>query len=70
MNLALDPMVPNGEPRAKLWDEARQTAYKDLPLVLQAIREEAREHNPRLVRETFLFGCNSVQPQERSHGGE
>jgi|HubBroStandDraft_6_1064221.scaffolds.fasta_scaffold242543_2 hypothetical protein len=42
MNLALDPMVPNGEPRAKLWDEARQTAYKDLPDVLQAIRGEAR----------------------------
>jgi hypothetical protein len=42
LNLALDPMVPNGEPRAKLWDEARQTAYKDLPLVLQAIREEAK----------------------------
>jgi hypothetical protein len=42
MNLALDPMVPSGEPRAKLWDEAKQTAYKDLPLVLQAICEEAR----------------------------
>jgi hypothetical protein len=42
MNLALDPMVPNGDPRAKLWDEARQTAYKDLPSILKAIRAEAR----------------------------
>ena len=42
INLALDPMVADGEPRAKLWDEARQTAYKDLPEVLKAIREEAR----------------------------
>jgi hypothetical protein len=42
MNLALDPMVPNGDPRAKLWDEARETAYKDLPSILKAIRDEAR----------------------------
>ena len=42
LNLALDPMVPNGEPRAKIWDEARQTAYKDVPGVLKAIRDESR----------------------------
>jgi hypothetical protein len=42
LNLALDPMVPNGEPRAKLWDDARRTAYKDLPEVLKAIRDEGR----------------------------
>ncbi len=42
LNLALDSMVPSGDPRAKLLDEARKTAYKDLPLVLSAIREEAR----------------------------
>jgi hypothetical protein len=42
LNLALDPMVPSGASRAKLWDDARKTAYKDLPLVLNAIRDEAR----------------------------
>jgi hypothetical protein len=43
LNMALDPMVPNGAPRAKLWDEARDLAYKDLPLILNAIRREARQ---------------------------
>jgi hypothetical protein len=42
MNLALDPMTPSGEPRAKLWDEAKETAYKDLPGILKAICDEAR----------------------------
>ena len=42
VNLALDPMVADGEPRAKLWDEARETAYGEIPPLLKAIREEAR----------------------------
>lgn len=42
VNLALDPMVANGEPRAKLWGEGRETAYRDLPVVLKAIRDDAR----------------------------
>ncbi|MGA9884886.1 MAG: hypothetical protein WBQ34_14310 [Candidatus Acidiferrales bacterium] len=42
LNLALNPMAPSGEARANLWDEARKTAYKDLPLALSAIRDEAR----------------------------
>ena len=42
LNLALYPMTPSGEPRAKLWDEARKAAYTDLPLVLKAIKDEAR----------------------------
>ncbi len=42
VSLALDPMVPNGDPRAKLWDEARETAYKELPTILKAISDEAR----------------------------
>ncbi len=41
-NLALDAMVANGDPRAKLWDEARETAYKELPSILKAIKDEAR----------------------------
>ncbi len=35
-------MIPNGDPRAKLWDEARGTAYKELPTILKAISDEAR----------------------------
>jgi hypothetical protein len=42
MNLALDPMVADGEPRAKFWDKARETAYREIPPILTAIREEAR----------------------------
>lgn len=42
LNLALDPMAPSGEPRAKLWDESRGIAYKEVPSVLNAIRDEAR----------------------------
>jgi hypothetical protein len=42
VNLALDPMVADGEPRAKLWDKARETAYKELPTILRAISDEAR----------------------------
>lgn len=42
INLALDPMIPDGEVRAKFWDEARVSAFKDLPLILKAIRDEAR----------------------------
>lgn len=42
LKLALDPLVPDGEPRAKLWDEARKIAYRELPSVLEAIRDEAK----------------------------
>jgi hypothetical protein len=42
LNLALDPMVPNGQPRADLWDKARDTAYKEIPPILTTIRDEAR----------------------------
>ncbi len=42
MNLALNPMVADGEPRAKLWDKAREAAYREIPPILTAIREEAR----------------------------
>jgi hypothetical protein len=42
-NLALDPMEQNGNARAKLVDEARQIAYKELPSLLNAIRDEARK---------------------------
>jgi hypothetical protein len=48
LNVALDPMTPNGETRAKFWGEARDIANKELPLVLQAIQAEARAviHGP------------------------
>jgi hypothetical protein len=42
-NLALDPMVQDGNARAKLVDDARQVAYKELPSLLNAIRDEARK---------------------------
>jgi len=42
LNLALDPMVQDGNARAKLVDEARGIAYRELPAVLKAIRDEAR----------------------------
>lgn len=41
VRLALDPMV-QGEPRVKIWTQAQQTAYKELPSILEAIRVEAR----------------------------
>ena len=42
VNLALDPVVQDGNARAKLVDQAREIAYKELPSVLNAIRDEAR----------------------------
>jgi hypothetical protein len=36
INLALDPMA--GEPRARLWSIASETAYKEIPSILQAIK--------------------------------
>ena len=42
VRLALDPMV-QGEPRVKIWTQAQQTAYKELPSILEAIRVEARK---------------------------
>jgi hypothetical protein len=40
LNMALDPMM--SELRAKLWNEAGETAYNDLPQILEAIRKESR----------------------------
>jgi hypothetical protein len=42
INLAMDPMMTNGEPRAELWSNASETAYKEIPAILQAIRDDAR----------------------------
>jgi hypothetical protein len=42
LNFALSPMVQDGYQRAKLWDEARDTAYKEIPSLLDAIRVESR----------------------------
>lgn len=42
LNLAMSPMVQDGDPRAKLWGKAQDGAFKELPLVLEAIRTEAR----------------------------
>jgi hypothetical protein len=42
LNLALSPMVQDGYQRAKLWDEARDTANKEIPPLLNAIRDESR----------------------------
>jgi hypothetical protein len=39
---ALSPMTPNGEARAKLWEKTQDAAYKETPLILEAIRTEAR----------------------------
>jgi hypothetical protein len=40
VRLMLDPMA--GAERAKIWTQAQQTAYKELPPILEAIRVEAR----------------------------
>jgi hypothetical protein len=39
---AEDPMTPDGRVRADFFDEARERAFKKLPLMLEAIRTEAR----------------------------
>lgn len=41
LNFALDPMVSNQQ-RADLWVKARDTANKEIPSILKAIRDEAR----------------------------
>jgi hypothetical protein len=41
-NLILDPMLTNPDERAKLWDALRDAAYRKLPSVLKAIRDDAR----------------------------
>jgi hypothetical protein len=41
LSLTFEPGMQSG-PRAQLWDQARTTAYKDLPSILEAIRTEAR----------------------------
>jgi hypothetical protein len=42
LKFALSPMVQDGYQRAKLWDEARDTANKEIPSLLNAIRDESR----------------------------
>ena len=42
LTFAMHPMTQNGEPRAKLWEQAREIANKELPLLLHAIETEAR----------------------------
>jgi hypothetical protein len=42
IRIALDPVILDGAPRAKMWDAARETAFRELPAVLAAIRTEAR----------------------------
>jgi len=42
LNLALDPMTPNGQPRADLWNKAQEIVYKEIPLVMRAIEIESR----------------------------
>jgi hypothetical protein len=42
LTLALDPMVAGGNARATLVDQAREIAFKEIPLLLAAIRTEAR----------------------------
>lgn len=42
ITLALDPMVAEGNARARLVDEAREIAFKQIPSLLAAIRAEAR----------------------------
>ncbi len=43
LNYALSTQMQDPMQRAKWWDEARDTAYKEIPSLLTAIREEARE---------------------------
>ena len=42
LTLAEQPMTPNGEIRANLFDKVRQTAFNELPSILEAINVEAR----------------------------
>ena len=42
LKLARSPTVQDGYQRAKLWDEARDTAYREIPPLLKAIRDESR----------------------------
>jgi len=43
LKFALHPMVQDGYQRAKLWDEARDTGYREIPPLLKAIRDESRD---------------------------
>ena len=42
LNYAISPMVQDGNQRAPWWDEARDVAYKQIPALLSAIRDEAK----------------------------
>ena len=42
LTFAMHPMTQNGEPREKLWQQARDIATQALPLLLHAIETEAR----------------------------
>lgn len=43
LQYALSTQMQDPSQRAKWWDEARDTAYKEIPSLLTAIRNEARE---------------------------
>jgi hypothetical protein len=43
LNFALSTQMQDPNQRAKWWDEARDTAYKEIPPLLTAIRVEARK---------------------------
>lgn len=43
LNHAMDPITPNGETRARYWEEAQGIAYRQLPPIFQAIQTESRE---------------------------
>jgi hypothetical protein len=42
LGAALNPALPDGEPRAASWDKVRKVAYTRLPSILQSIAIEAR----------------------------
>lgn len=42
LNSVMDPLVSNGQPRANLWMQVQETAYKEIPSVLGAIQTEIR----------------------------
>lgn len=42
IDLAMDPTIQDGTARAEFWEKARETVYRQLPVILEAIRVEAR----------------------------
>jgi hypothetical protein len=60
VSFASDPQMPDGEPRAKLWIQAQEAAYADLPSVLNAISTEARD---------VIHLGESVYPEKKGRPG-